>query len=577
MKPKLEFEKILIFMQIAGLALLITFVMLLYTPAHTLMSNVLIFLSILIVIACLVVFNLFMRQTRNKLHRAQENEKALQLSEERFRMFMDTSPAIVIMKDEESRYLYCNTKAEIIQGKPVDEIIGKTEFELFPKEEAERSTASDRQVLESGKPITLEYSARDPQGVLHDWWLLKFPMYSVTGEKYVGMQILDITDRKRAEVALAHERDLLHTLMNNITDTVYFKDEKSRFTRINQQQAQFLGVASPEDALDKTDFDFMPIELAQTFYDDEQKLFATGEPIRDRLEYNPTSLGAPRWFSASKAPIKDANGQITGLVGITRNITERKLAEIEREKLIKDLEARNTELEQFTYTVSHDLKSPLVTIQGFVGYLEQDALAGNMERVKHDSLRIKEATSKMQKLLSELLELSRIGRMMNEPEEAPFEDIVQDALRVVEGQINNRKVRVNLVSDLPTIYGDKARIVEVMQNLIDNACKYMGDQIQPQIEIGHMPGQDGNSVFYVRDNGIGVEPKYHERIFGLFNKLNPKTEGSGIGLALVKRIIEIHKGRIWVESEGLGTGTTFFFTLSASPGSMDNPSLRVNP
>jgi len=245
--------------------------------------------------------------------------------------------------------------------------------------------------------------------------------------------------------------------------------------------------------------------------------------------------------------------------------------------LIKDLEARNTELEQFTYTVSHDLKSPLVTIQGFVGYLEQDALAGNMERVKHDSLRIKEATSKMQKLLSELLELSRIGRMMNEPEEAPFEDIVQDALRVVEGQINNRKVRVNLVSDLPTIYGDKARIVEVMQNLIDNACKYMGDQIQPQIEIGHMPGQDGNSVFYVRDNGIGVEPKYHERIFGLFNKLNPKTEGSGIGLALVKRIIEIHKGRIWVESEGLGTGTTFFFTLSASPGSMDNPSLRVNP
>jgi len=557
----LEFNRVYIFFQIATLLLLIALGTLLFTASLTPKSKTITLFVILFILFCLLTFNLFMKQIRGRLHRAQEYEEALQLSEERFRMFMDTSPAIVIMKDEEGRYIYSNNKMENIYGRPSSEIIGKTEFDLFPKEDAERFTASDLQVLESGEPVTLEYSAHSPKGILRDWWVFKFPMHSATGKRYVGMQIMDITDRKRAEIALAHERDLLHALMDSVPDTVYFKDTESRFIRVNQPEAELLNITSPEEAIGKTDFDFMNETLARSFYAEEQKLFVTGETILDHLEYNPAPQGTPRWYSASKAPIRDVQGKITGLVGITRDITERKLAEIERERLIKDLEARNTELEQFTYTVSHDLKSPLVTIQGFLGYLEEDAIAGNVERVKHDSLRIKEATSKMQNLLSELLELSRIGRMMNEPEEVSFEDIVHDALRIVEGQINNRGVKVIVASDFPTVYGDKARIVELMQNLLDNACKYMGNQTQPQIEIGHTTEQNGGPVFYVRDNGIGIDPKYQERIFGLFNKLDTNTEGTGIGLALVKRIVEIHTGRVWAESDGLGKGATFFFTL----------------
>jgi signal transduction histidine kinase len=232
----------------------------------------------------------------------------------------------------------------------------------------------------------------------------------------------------------------------------------------------------------------------------------------------------------------------------------------ERQKLISELENKNSELERFTYTVSHDLKSPLVTINGFLGYLEQDAASGNTERMNSDIQRIYEAVKKMQNLLNELLELSRIGRVVNPPQKVSFNDLVREALMLVSGRIEARQVTVTVQPNLPVVDVDKPRIVEVLQNLLDNAAKYMGAQPQPQIEIGQRGEQDGQPVFYIRDNGIGIEPEFHERVFGLFNKLDPKSDGTGVGLALVKRIIEIHGGKIWVESEA-GHGSTFLFTL----------------
>ncbi len=232
----------------------------------------------------------------------------------------------------------------------------------------------------------------------------------------------------------------------------------------------------------------------------------------------------------------------------------------ERQKLIGELENKNGELERFTYTVSHDLKSPLVTINGFLGYLEQDAISGNKERMHADMQRIREAVKKMQNLLNELLELSRIGRVVNPPERVSFNDLVREAVSLVRGQIDARQAVVTVQANLPVVNVDRPRIVEVLQNLLDNATKYMGTQPHPQIEIGRRGEQDGQPVFYIRDNGIGIEPEFHERVFGLFNKLDPKSDGTGVGLALVKRIIEVHGGRIWIES-GLGKGATFYFTL----------------
>jgi signal transduction histidine kinase len=234
---------------------------------------------------------------------------------------------------------------------------------------------------------------------------------------------------------------------------------------------------------------------------------------------------------------------------------------IQRQRFIDELEAKNAELERFTYTVSHDLKSPLVTITGFLGFLEGDAVSGDIDKVRAGIQRISSAAKKMELLLSDLLELSRVGRLMNLPEEIPFEEIVWDAIEQVRGRIEAQGVQVEVEEGMPVIHGDRVRLMEVLQNLLENAVKFSAGQPQPCIQVGTRGLDEGqHPIFFVCDNGIGIEPRFHERVFGLFNKLNPQIEGTGIGLTLVKRIVEVHGGRIWVESEP-GKGATFYFTL----------------
>lgn len=235
----------------------------------------------------------------------------------------------------------------------------------------------------------------------------------------------------------------------------------------------------------------------------------------------------------------------------------------QRQSFITELEAKNAELEQFTYTVSHDLKSPLVTIVGFLGFLEKDALTGDVERVRSGIARITSAARKMEDLLNDLLELSRIGRLMNPAENVSFEEIVRDALERVRGRMDANGIQVVIGQNLPIVHGDRIRLTEIVQNLLDNAAKFSSTVAHPRIEIGSK-GLDENlhPILFVCDNGIGIAPEFHERIFGLFNKLNPQIEGTGIGLTLVKRIIEVHGGRIWIESAP-GDGARFYFTLPA--------------
>ena len=196
--------------------------------------------------------------------------------------------------------------------------------------------------------------------------------------------------------------------------------------------------------------------------------------------------------------------------------------------------------------------------------MEQAVVQGKLERVPEDIERIRVAATKMGQLLDELLELSRIGRLINPPQEVPLDELVQDALTLVAGRITEGGVEVIAAPDLPLVFGDRSRLVEVFQNLIDNAVKYMGDQPQPRVEIGVRQEAEGQIIF-VRDNGMGIDPADHEKVFGLFDQLNPKNEGTGIGLALVKRIIEVHGGQIWVESAGRGEGSTFAFVLPEKP------------
>jgi signal transduction histidine kinase len=258
---------------------------------------------------------------------------------------------------------------------------------------------------------------------------------------------------------------------------------------------------------------------------------------------------------------------------LSKMVSSIRESEREREDLIAALEAQNAELERFAYSVSHDLKSPLITIRGYIGALSEDLTEGNTEAVIDDARRISNAADKMAALLNDVLELSRIGRVVNPPQDVPLGDLADEALELVTAQIEQRNIQVEISPNLPIVYGDRGRLLEVLQNLIDNAIKYVGDQPQPRIEIGSRRDDNG-TVCYVRDNGIGIEPRYHEKIFRLFDQLDQSVEGTGIGLALVKRIVEVHGGRVWVESEGLGQGARFCFTIAAEGNSYQSGSIE---
>ena len=235
-----------------------------------------------------------------------------------------------------------------------------------------------------------------------------------------------------------------------------------------------------------------------------------------------------------------------------------------------DLAAKNAELERFNYTVSHDLKTPLVTIRGFAGLAGTDLAEGRNDAVRKDLGRIVAAADKMHRLLDDLLELSRIGRVVHPPQDVDLGDLVKDAVDLLKSQLEAKRIELEIAADLPTVRADRQRLLEVLQNLIENASKFTGSQAQPKIEVGWR--RDGSQpVFYVRDNGQGIEPRFLERVFGLFEKLDPGGDGTGVGLALVRRIVEAHGGRAWAESEGLGHGATFCFTLARGGGGGAQP------
>lgn len=337
-----------------------------------------------------------------------------------------------------------------------------------------------------------------------------------------------------------------------------------RITFANPATARLLGVASAEAVVGRDIMDFIVPELRAGLADQMAK--AGSGPVSRRLVANRAD-GTRVSFDAVGMPFAQAPGPpgLPARLVIARDVTERERTEAEREALIRELEAKNSELERFTYTVSHDLRSPLITVNAYLAQVEDAAARGDLESVHGDLDRVRRAARKMDRLLRDLLDLSRVGHVLSAPARIPFETLVRDALDLVGGRLRERGVKVEVEPGLPVVYGDRARLLEVVQNLLDNAAKFMGDEPAPLVRIGARD-DGGQTVLFIEDNGVGIDPAHHERIFGLFDKLDPKAEGTGVGLALVKRIVELHGGRVWVESRGAG-GTTFCLTLPRAPES----------
>ncbi len=487
----------------------------------------------------------------------QKSQEALHEHQERLAAIVEYSNDGIITKALDGRILTWNKGAEKIFGYSSDEAIGKPISIIIPNELLpEEKNILKR--LSSGEHIDhYETIRRAKSGRVVDVSVTISPIKANDGTIAGASKIVrDISSRKQTEVALHQTEERYSITLAAVNDGIWDWHVPSGNSFFSPVYYALLGYTDMEFPANYASWQSLihPEDIERVEHDIRQSI-ETGRGFEIALRMRMKS-GEWLWVSTRGKTVKrDSDGKAERMVGTLSDITARKLTE-------QALLDKNIELDRFAYTVSHDLKSPLITIQAYAGMIKNDLETGKYERAQDDMKRIENAAGKMTKLLNDLLELSRAGRMMDEPSPVDMNRLVEHTLQQLAGPIAGSHVEIVLHPDLPSVLGDQKRIAEVMQNLIENAIKYMGDQAAPRIEIGTR--QDGKEcVFFVSDNGKGIDPSHHEKIFGLFKKLDAKSEGTGIGLALVKRIVEAHGGKVWVESEGEGKGSRFCFTMGS--------------
>lgn len=375
----------------------------------------------------------------------------------------------------------------------------------------------------------------------------------------------EVAARQKMADALARERYLVDSLMDTVPDHIYFKDRESRFLRINKSMARLFKLESPDEAVGKTDFDFFTSEHAQHAFDDEQHILRTGESLVGREEKETWPDGRVTWASSTKQALRGPDGRIIGTFGISRDITERKRTEQQLADKTDELERSNTELEQFAYVASHDLQEPLRMVASYTQLLGR-RYKGKLDSDADEFIRYAvEGATRMQVLINDLLAYSRVGTRGKPFTPTNCHEVLGRTLANLK--IAFEETGARLTHDpLPTVMADPTQLTQLFQNLITNALKFRSPGIPPEIHIAvtspapaHQPC---HWAFAIRDNGIGIEPKYFERIFVLFQRLHTREQypGTGIGLAVCKKIVERHGGVMWVESKP-GAGSTFHFTL----------------
>jgi PAS domain S-box-containing protein len=529
-----------------------------------------------------------LRQSRDELEQRVAKRTA-ELSQERLvlRTLIDNLPDAIYTKDAAGRKSLVNpADLKNYRCKTEAEAIGKSDFDLFPPDIAEKFWADDQRVLHGQPVLKREEFFFDEKS--RKRWLLtsKLPLRDQSG-KIVGLVGIgsDITERKQAEEALAQERLLLRTLIDNLPDFIYAKDKEGRFVLNNLAHAGNLGAKSPEEMKGKSDFDFFPRELAEQFYNDEQNIIKTGRSVINQEQYKVSpgdKSGQKHWSISSKVLWRDNNGHVLGTVGVTHDIHEMKMAQEalrkNEEKLRQftgQLERSNRELQDFAYVASHDLQEPLRKIVVFGERLKEQG-AGKLDAEACDYLeRMQKAASRMQTLINDLLSFSRVTTKARPFVQVDLAEVAHEVVNDLEGRIEQVKGRVE-VGALPIIDAEALQMRQLLQNLIGNALKFRRPEVPPVVKVAAEiiagPSREGGTGIAkklcrltVSDNGIGFDEKYLDRIFNVFQRLHSRNEyeGTGMGLAIARKIAVFHHGDITAKSKP-GSGATFIVTLPAT-------------
>jgi PAS domain S-box-containing protein len=489
------------------------------------------------------------------------SEEALRESGELYRAYFTASPIALFVSDMRGRYLEVNGAACALTGYAREELVTMSLADLLSGDDA-RAVAERLVGLLALGAGRSEIRLRRRDGSTRHCLVHATP---IGADRLLGL-LLDVTEGREAEEKLRESEDRFRSLSEAGFEALLVHDG-GRIVDANQALCELVGYKWHE-IVGRNAFDLLLPEYRELAY---RNMLAEHDGPYEIEGTRRDGARIPLEVQARSLPYR---GEVLRVVAI-RDISERKKAERVRDSLIRELEAKNVELERFGYTVTHDLKAPLVTIRGFADYVERDLREGRTDRLAADARRIAEAVGKLQQLLDELFEVSRAGRPLGPPVAVPAGEIVQEALRLVSGDRAEVRSRVRVSGPLPVLFGDRARLVQVFRNLLDNAIKFAAGAAEPLVTVEARPPVEGKAVLAVRDNGIGIEARHRDRVFDLFEKLDPRAAGSGVGLAVVRRVVESHGGRVWLESEGRGAGTTACVTLPMAAPAPDSGELTA--
>ncbi|EEF60977.1 multi-sensor signal transduction histidine kinase [Pedosphaera parvula Ellin514] len=516
--------------------------------------------------------NGFSTVTRDVTEQAKA-EEALQKSEERYRLLVEFSPCGVLVHSG-GRVIFSNsTAAKMLGAKDLQQMLGRS-IRDFIHPDCWAAVEKRIESLHAGKIVPfLEEIWVGFDGRPVDVMVGATPLVFEKDFENPVIQViaLDISELKRSEEDLRKSEERFRLAVESVKDyAIYMLDKDGRVTSWNEGAERITGLGADE-VLSKVVNHCEPDNK-------KAKKEAAKELERAAMEgriqnegWCQRKDGSSYYAIWTVTAVKDAADTITGFLKVARDVTERKQHEeqvarwnTELEQRVAErtaqLEAANKELEAFSYSVSHDLRAPLRHIDGFVDILQTTALEKLDEESRQHLQTIADSAKQMAKLIDDLLGFSRMSRVKMNKRQVNLATLVQDAARHLQGDMKGRAIEW-AIGDLPTVEGDPEMLRQVFMNLIDNALKYSRNQKKARVEIGSFPEEDDNVVF-VRDNGVGFDMRYADKLFGVFQRLHraAEFEGTGVGLANVRRIIHRHGGRTWAEGE-INAGATFYFTL----------------
>jgi two-component system sensor histidine kinase/response regulator len=494
-------------------------------------------------------------------------EKAIYDSQALYSSLVENLPVNVLRKDLDGRFTFANQSFCDLLGMLLDEITGKTDFDFYPAELAQKYRQDDQRVIETGE-LFEAVEENKKNGETRYVQVMKSPIRDA-GDNVVGVQVIfwDATERHKAEAALEQERYLLHALMDNLPHSIYFKDAGSCFIRINRALASYFGLSDAADALGKTDFDFFAGEHALQAKADEDQVMRTEQPLLDKEEKETWPDSHETWVTTTKLPLYNEQGEIVGTFGISRDITEQKQAAVAIRAAKEAAEVASRAKSEFLATMSHEIRTPMNGIIGMIDLL-MSTKPTNQQRTYLDLA--SQSAETLLRLINDILDFSKIEAGKFELESVSFKlrDTLGDTLQTLAGRASEKGLELmyHIPPDIPDdLVGDPGRLCQVIVNLAGNAVKFTEQgEIAVNVKMESLTDNDLRLHLAVRDTGPGIPPEKQPLVFEAFRQadssMSRRFGGTGLGLAISSHLVELMNGRMWLESE-VGKGSTFHFVV----------------